>query len=146
MRVSDILRGKSNDIISLQENETVATAARLLAEKKIGAVVVLSVDDGLAGILSERDIIGGLSTRGADILAEPVSRIMTADVKTCTKDEPVQSLMQRMTEGRFRHLPVMDDETLIGMISIGDVVKNHISVLEQEKKAMREYITGSADA
>ncbi|WP_425406038.1 CBS domain-containing protein [Hwanghaeella sp.] len=143
MTVAIMLKSKGPDIISVAPRETIASAVALLAKMKIGAVVVCGPDGELIGILSERDIVRGLGEHGTDVMGHTVESLMTANVKTCTVHDTADGLMQRMTEGRFRHMPVLDDNgKLAGVISIGDVVKRRISQLESETEAMREYISG----
>ena len=145
MLVNQILSMKaSGDIITIRPAATVADAARLLSEKRIGAIVVS--DDGRTplGILSERDIVRELSKSGAAVLDRPVSDLMTRKLVTCTTGEDALAILERMTEGRFRHLPVVDDAgEMIGLISIGDVVKARLSELSMEKEALTGMIMGS---
>lgn len=145
MTVAAMLKFKGPDIISVSPSDTIASAVALLAKMKIGAVVVCDGNGDLVGILSERDIVRGLGEHGTDVMGHTVDSLMTANVKTCTVNDTADGLMQRMTEGRFRHIPVLDDGgKLIGVISIGDVVKRRISQLEHETEAMRDYISGHA--
>ena len=118
---------------------TLKSAVALLAEKRIGAVLVLGADHRIVGILSERDIVRAMAERGAAALDEPVSVSMTRKVSTCTESETIASLMERMTEGKFRHLPVVDQGRLVGL-SIGDVVKYRLQEMERNSAAMRDYI------
>ncbi|RED51264.1 CBS domain-containing protein [Aestuariispira insulae] len=144
MRVASLLTTKGSDIISLRDDATINDAVKLLCERKIGATIVLGPEGKLAGILSERDIIRGMGVSGgAGIGDKPVSSLMTTSVECCHPDDTVDSIMQRMTMGRFRHMPVMEEGKLVGVISIGDVVKNRISDLELEANAMRDYIAGA---
>jgi len=140
MTVSIILAAKGRDVVSVEPNATLSTAIALLAAKRIGAVVVLGVDRRIVGILSERDIVRALAERGAGALGDPVNRVMTRKVSTCTEGEAVASIMERMTEGKFRHLPVVDQGRLVGLISIGDVVKHRVAEMEHDSAAMRDYI------
>ena len=140
MTVSIILAAKGRDVVSVEPNATLSTAIALLAAKRIGAVVVLGVDRRIVGILSERDIVRALAERGAGALDDPVNRVMTRKVSTCTEGEAVASIMERMTEGKFRHLPVVDQGRLVGLISIGDVVKHRVAEMEHDSAAMRDYI------
>lgn len=140
MSVSIILAGKGREVVSVEPNATLAAAVALLAEKRIGAVIVLGADRRIVGILSERDIVRALAERGAGVLDEPVNRVMTRKVSTCTEAETVASIMERMTDGKFRHLPVLDQGRLAGIISIGDVVKHRLQEMERESAAMRDYI------
>ena len=113
---------------------------KTLVAQKIGAIVVTTSDGQVSGIVSERDVVRAVSEEGGSALSEPVSRFMTKRVVTCTKDDTVAELMSSMTAGRFRHLPVVEDGRLAGIISIGDVVKERIAEAEHEAQAMREYI------
>ena len=140
MTVSIILASKGREVVSVEPNAALSSAIALLAEKRIGAVVVLGVDRRIVGILSERDIVRALAERGAGALDEPVSRVMTRKVSTCSANEAVPSIMERMTEGKFRHLPVLDQGRLVGIVSIGDVVKHRVQAMELESAAMRDYI------
>ena len=112
----------------------------LLAEKRIGAVLILGVDRRIVGIVSERDIVRALAERGAAALDEPVSRIMTRKVSTCTEGETMSSIMERMTEGKFRHVPGRRPGRVVGIVSIGDVVKHRLQEMERDSAAMRDYI------
>ncbi len=140
MSVSIILAGKSREVVSVEPNATLAAAVALLAEQRIGAVIVLGVDRRIVGILSERDIVRALAEHGAGVLDEPVSRLMTRKVSTCTEADTVSSIMERMTDGKFRHLPVVEQGRLAGIISIGDVVKHRLREMERDTAAMRDYI------
>ena len=140
MSVAALLTNKPASIITVEPSTPICDAAKLLATNRIGAVVVTDGDDHVAGILSERDIVRGLSSQGASVMTQPVSDLMTAPVETCTRSETVDDVMRRMSEGRFRHMPVTEGARLVGVISIGDVVKHRISELEHEKDAMRDYI------
>ena len=140
MIVSSILAAKGGDVVTIEPTATLTSAAQLLSERKIGAVLVLGPGDRIAGILSERDIVRAVAARGPQALDEPVGKAMTRDVVTCSKDDSIGDLMQRMTQGKFRHLPVVEDGKLIGIISIGDVVKERVGEVEQESKAMLDYI------
>ena len=145
MTVAAMLKLKGPEIVSVAPRDTIASAVALLAEMKIGAVVVCDEGGALVGILSERDIVRGLGEHGTDVMGHTVDSLMTANVKTCTVSDTADGLMQRMTDGRFRHMPVLDgDGKLAGVISIGDVVKRRISQLEHETEAMRDYISGHA--
>ena len=140
MTVRTILAGKGREVATIEPNATLADAVRLLAEKRIGATVVLGADRRVVGILSERDIVRVLAERGAAVLNEPVSQTMTRKVSTCNENETVVQIMERMTEGKFRHVPVVDQGQLAGIISIGDVVKHRLHEMERESAAMRDYI------
>ena len=140
MNVEQLLSGKGHDVISVQPHRTLSEAIRTLSEKRIGAVVVMGADGALVGILSERDIIRALGASGAEALSSPVSRAMTAKVVTCRLETSIDELMEIMTSGRFRHVPVMEDGRVVGIVSIGDVVKHRVAEIEAESKAMRDYI------
>jgi len=140
MTVSIILAGKGRDVVTIEPNASLAAAAKLLAEKGIGAVLILGADRRIIGILSERDIVRALAERGADALDEPVSGAMTRKVFTCNESETVANIMERMTAGKFRHVPVVDQGQLVGMVSIGDVVKYRLHQMERDSAAMRDYI------
>ena len=143
MHVLQIMRSKpDHSVVTIAPGATVAEAAKLLSEKRIGAIVV-SVDGAtVAGILSERDIVRELGRRGAVCLADPVEAIMTINPVSCSKDEDSDQVFRKMTDGRFRHLPVMEDGAMIGLISIGDVVKSRLSELAMEKDALEGMIMG----
>ena len=140
MTVSIILAGKGREVVSIEPSATLAPAVQLLAEKRIGAVLILGAGHRVVGILSERDIVRVLAERGAAALAEPVSRTMTRKVSTCAESETVAGIMERMTDGKFRHVPVVDQGQLVGIVSIGDVVKHRLHEMERDTAAMRDYI------
>ena len=143
MLVQQILASKdSTGIISVKPQDTVASAAQLLSEKRIGTVVVSSDGKSLDGILSERDIVRELGRRGAGCLNETVEGMMTAKVLTCSPRDSADRVLEMMTEGRFRHLPVEEDGAMIGLISIGDVVKARLAELSMEKDALQGMIMG----
>jgi CBS domain-containing protein len=128
------------DIVSIEPTANLAAAAKSLSAHRIGAVLIRGAGGRLAGILSERDIVRALSEHGADALALPVGQVMTREVTTCGEDDSVASIMERMTAGKFRHLPVIANGQLVGLISIGDVVKQRVEEIESESEAMRDYI------
>ena len=140
MTVSTILAGKGREVVSVEPSASLADAVWLLAGKRIGAAVILGADRRIAGIISERDIVRVLAERGAGALDEPVSQTMTRKVETCNESETVSSLMERMTSGKFRHMPVVDRGRVIGIVSIGDIVKHRLHEMERESAAMRDYI------
>ena len=143
MTVAHILEGKSAGIVTLAPNKSVRDALALLAEKRIGTVVISPDGTRIAGILSERDIVRELAERGAEILDEPVEALMTADVQTCTAHENVRRLLERMTEGRFRHMPVVEDGRLVGIVSLGDAVKYRLEEVRDERNALRDFVAGA---
>jgi CBS domain-containing protein len=140
MTVSTILADKGRDVVTIDPGANLAAAAQLLTEKRIGAALILGADLRVVGIISERDIVRALAERGATVLAEPVSQTMTRKVETCNESEPISNIMERMTGGKFRHVPVVDQGRIVGIVSIGDVVKHRLHEMERESAAMREYI------
>jgi len=140
MTVKAILAHKGNDVVTIEPTATLAQAAQLLAERRIGAALVLGIEGRVAGILSERDIVRALAERGGSVLAERVDQVMTRKVFTCSEADTVAQIMEQMTAGKFRHVPVVDDGRLTGIISIGDVVKHRLHEIESESNALREYI------
>ncbi len=140
MTVSRILQQKGGDIVTISPGATVGDAVARLARHHIGAIVV--VDDHMAveGIISERDVVRLLGERGTEALSAPLDSVMTRAVVTCTGDETVPVIMERMTRGRFRHVPVVEGSRLVGIISIGDVVKHRVEEMEREHAALRDYI------
>jgi len=140
MNVSIILAGKGREIVTIEPNASLTDAVHLLADKNIGAALILGADRRIAGIISERDIVRAIAERGAVALEEPVSQTMTRKVETCTEGESVANIMERMTAGKFRHLPVVDQGRLVGIVSIGDIVKHRVLEMESDSVAMRDYI------
>lgn len=141
MTIARILADKGDSIVTTSPERTLDEAIHLLAEKRIGALVVSRPDGSVAGIISERDIMRALARLGGAAFDAPVSEHMTADVVTCRRSTTVEDVMGLMTEGRFRHVPVCEDGRLVGLISIGDVVKTRIAAVEAERQALRDYIT-----
>ena len=139
MTVRSILNTKGHQIVSVEPDAKLAAAIRLLGEKKIGAVLVMN-QSRVEGILSERDIVRVLGDRGAGVLEEPVSQVMTRKVVSCKETDTVAELMEMMTSGKFRHLPVIDNGKVVGLISIGDIVKRRVQEYETEQEALRDYI------
>lgn len=140
MNVKSILAAKGGDVVSIEPTATLAAAAQLLFKHRIGAVVIKGAGGRLAGILSERDIVRSLAELGAAALEQPVGQAMTREVETCGEDDTVAAIMERMTTRKFRHLPVLTEGRLVGLISIGDVVKQRVEEIEGETEAMRDYI------
>ena len=140
MNVAAILSGKGRTVVTVRSETSLEEIAQKLASKRIGAIIVVGAAGRIDGIISERDIIKAVSERGAGCLLEPVSRSMTRTVQTCDIADTLDELMERMTIGRFRHLPVIEDGNLVGIVSIGDVVKHHIAEVEMEASALRGYI------
>lgn len=143
MLVQSILKSKAGSgVVTVPAKASVAEAAKILAEKRIGTVVVSDDGETALGILSERDIVRELAASGADCLTRAVSDYMTRELVTCTVETTVESLMSQMTEGRFRHMPVIEDGKLIGIVTLGDVVKAQLSELAMEKDALQGMIMG----
>jgi CBS domain-containing protein len=140
MTVARIIAVKGRDVLTVQPHRTMAEVAEILASKGIGAVVVSDGNGAVLGILSERDVVRAVAKGNMDALGDAVSRHMTPKVVTTTEDQSVQSMMETMTSGRFRHVPVVKDGKLAGIISIGDVVKYRLAEIETEHAALRDYI------
>lgn len=140
MNVKAILAAKGGDIFSIEPTANLAAAAKLLSAHRIGSAIIRGAGDRLAGILSERDIVRALSEHGAEALSMPVGQVMTRNVMTCGENDSIADIMERMTAGKFRHLPVLRDGELIGVVSIGDVVKQRVEEIELDASALREYI------
>ncbi len=141
MTVSEILDKKGRETFRLVENTSVEEVLNVLADKRIGAILIVHADDSIAGILSERDIVRALANRGASVLEDTASQHMTRDVKTCSESDAITKVMEVMSTGRFRHIPVVEDGRLCGVISIGDVVKKRIEQAEKEAEDIRSYIS-----
>jgi CBS domain-containing protein len=139
MTVRAILDSKGHHIQSVEPEAKLSAAVKILGEKKIGAVLVMN-KGRIEGILSERDIVRVLGERGAAVLDEPVNTVMTRKVVHCRESDTVAAIMEMMTLGKFRHLPVVESERVVGLISIGDIVKWRVREYEQEQEALREYI------
>ena len=140
MTVRAILDTKGHQVEGIQPGAKLSAAVKVLGEKKIGAVLVLNVAGNIEGILSERDIVRVLAERGAAVLDEPVSNVMTRKVVSCRQSDTVSGIMEMMTLGKFRHLPVVEDGKVAGLISIGDIVKWRVQEYEREQEALRDYI------
>jgi CBS domain-containing protein len=141
MKVRDLLAAKGHDVATISQERSVSDAVALLKERRIGALVVTGPTPPLVGIFSERDVVRALATHGGDVLTLKVAELMSSDVTVCDESTSVTKLMGLMTENRIRHLPVVDDGKLTGMISIGDVVKARFDELEHEKKDLLDYVT-----
>jgi CBS domain-containing protein len=140
MSVRAILSNKGRDVATIDPNTDLMSAARQMSERHIGALVVLGVDARVGGIISERDIIHALAQRGAGALSEPVSKVMTRKVATCSENETIPAIMERMTAGKFRHVPVVEEDRLVGIISIGDVVRAVVEEQQSTIDALETYI------
>ena len=141
MFVAKILDDKGHEVVTANPDESVASIAATLSERRIGAMPVSSPGGALVGIVSERDVVAALAEHGRDALERPVGEIMTRRVITCTRADHIDDLMARMTEGRMRHLPVLEGDELVGIVSIGDVVKARMGEIEAEAQALKDYIT-----
>jgi CBS domain-containing protein len=141
MLIASILRAKGSDVVTVAPEATVAELLTELARHNIGAVAV-ATGDTLVGIVSERDVVRGLERAGTALLTAPVAQIMTADVYTCTTDDTVEDVSEAMTVRRFRHVPVLSEGRLVGIVSIGDVVKSRLRVLEDDRDQLEAYIQG----
>ena len=140
MNVKTILAAKGGDIYTIEPTADLAAAAKLLSTHKVGVVVIRGAGGRLSGILSERDIVRALSEHGANALTLPVGQVMTRNVLTCSEEDAIAGIMERMTAGKFRHMPVLKDGKLVGLVSIGDVVKQRVEEIERDADALREYI------
>jgi CBS domain-containing protein len=140
MTVKTILSTKGSGVSTIKPTATLESAIGILAQHGIGALVVLGAHHRVIGILSERDIVRALAQRGANALTEPVAQVMTRNVSTCSRSETVNSLMDQMTAGKVRHLPVVEQKRLVGIVSIGDVVKHRLTEMQRETEALQEYI------
>lgn len=140
MTVSVILNQKGREIVTLAPEATLGDAVAKLAEKRIGAIVVVDAQMGVEGIISERDVVRLIGERGVAALDEGLASVMTRAVVTCTPEETIPVIMERMTRGRFRHVPVVSGDRLVGIISIGDVVKFRVEEMERESAELRDYI------
>ena len=140
MTVKAILSNKGRDVLTIGPTATLESAVRILHDRHIGALVVVGAEGRVIGILSERDIVRALAALGVAALTETLSQVMTRKVETCGETETIASIMERMTAGKFRHVPVVEQERLVGIVSIGDVVKHRLMEMERESTALRDYI------
>ena len=140
MNVKTILAQKGSDVATIAPTATVAEAAKTLSDRKIGALLITGAGGRLTGIVSERDIVRALAQHGPGALQLPLTDVMTRRVVTCAPGDTVSDIMEQMTSGKFRHLPVLESDRLVGIVSIGDVVKLRLAELEHEQNALRDYI------
>jgi CBS domain-containing protein len=140
MQVRHLLRDKGREVVTIASDATISEAARLLARRRIGAVVVRHRDGSLAGILSERDIVRAVADDSIAALGQTVGAHMTRSLSTCAEADSVEDIMEQMTRGRFRHVPVLEEDRIVGIVSIGDVVKSRIEETLREAESLREYI------
>ncbi len=144
MQVKHILHEKGRDVVALTSEVTLSEAARLLARKRIGALLVRDPNGALVGVLSERDVVRAVAEESVAALARPISAYMTRAVATCTESDTTDDLMEMMTLGRFRHVPVLDEnQQLCGIVSIGDIVKSRIEETVREANTLRQYIAAA---
>jgi CBS domain-containing protein len=142
MKISDLLAEKGDTVEAISPAESIASAVRRLTERGIGALVASYGEHSVDGIISERDVVRLLAVDGAAALERLVSDVMTSPVTTCQPDDEVTLLMSLMTDRRIRHVPVVDDGRLVGIVSIGDVVKSRVDQLERDRKELLEYVSG----
>lgn len=142
MLIEHILRGKGSDVLTVAAEDPLTTAIATLAEHNVGALVVTDADGAIVGILSERDVVRSLARSGADTLQGTVGDLMTTEVTTCGPRATSDELMTVMTDRRIRHIPVVDGATLVGIVSIGDVVKTRMGELETETETLHDYLSG----
>jgi CBS domain-containing protein len=140
MTVKAIVSRKGRDVVTIEPSATLEATIAKLAEHRIGAVVVLGADRRVIGILSERDIVREFAELGADALTKRLAQAMTREIATCGEAETAVSIMERMTTGKFRHIPVVEKDRLVGIVSIGDIAKHRLWEMEQESAALRDYI------
>jgi CBS domain-containing protein len=143
MYVATILKEKGSDVVTTEPDRTIAETAQLLDRRKIGAVLVLGADGSVAGVLSERDVVRGIARHGERALAMAVRELMTRELVVCEPKDTVQDVMALMTHRRIRHVPVMEDGRLVGIVSIGDVVKGRLGDFEMEAESLRAYVQGA---
>jgi CBS domain-containing protein len=140
MQVKHILSHKGREVVTIASDATLSEAARLMARRHIGAVVVRNRDGSITGIISERDLVRAIADESVAALGKTVASRMTRDVTTCIEIDTIEDLMETMTRGRFRHMPVVEDDQLVGIVSIGDVVKTRIQETLREADNLRDYI------
>jgi CBS domain-containing protein len=140
VRIASLLQSKGTFVATIGPSQTLEQVLAVLAEHGVGALVVSEDGEHITGIVSERDVVRALHRRGVEVLTEPVSAVMTAEVRTCAPGETIEALMALMTEQRIRHVPVVEEDKLAGIVSIGDLVKERMGQLERENSAIVEYI------
>ncbi len=140
MTVKSILATKGTEVFTVDPTATLEAAVGILSQPRIGALVVLGAEQRVIGIVSERDVVMALAVTGAAALKQPLSQVMTRKVSTCTSDQTISTIMEQMTTGKFRHVPVVEQDRLIGIVSIGDVVKHRLREMQRESEALRDYI------
>jgi CBS domain-containing protein len=140
MSVAHILASKGRDVVTMQPQHTLRDVIDALAAKHIGALIITDLQGKMHGIVSERDVVRAIAHHGADALEDPVSNYMTKNVVTATEDASVLEVVGKMSTGRFRHMPIVTDGKLVGIVSIGDAIKFRLAQMEEEQSALREYI------
>lgn len=140
MTVAAILNGKGREVFTEPSTRTLSEICASLGGRRVGAVILCDKPGVIVGIVSERDIVNAIAMEGPDVLSQPVADYMTKEVAVCHEHDTVNGVMARMTEGRFRHMPVVEGGKLIGLVSIGDIVKHRIAQVEREAEDMRQYI------
>ncbi|MDQ1717413.1 MAG: hypothetical protein QOE71_86 [Pseudonocardiales bacterium] len=143
MLIADLLRHKGSSVVTIAPGESIMSLLASLSEHRVGALVVLDLDE-IVGIISERDVVRSLHQKGAAVLDAPVSELMSSPVVSCTPDDPIDRIAELMTENRFRHMPVVTDGRLVGIVTIGDVVAARIRQLEFDRKHLESYISQGA--
>ncbi len=141
--VSSILDRKGNDVLTVSAAEPVSRAVAVMTEGGVGALVVVDASGDVEGIVSERDVLSGLSSHGTALLERSVEQVMTSQVRTCTPSTGTTELAETMTEGRIRHVPVLDEGRLVGIVSIGDVVKSRLDELAAQAESLEAYVSGT---
>lgn len=144
LKISAILERKGRSVVTIAPDAMLLAAADTLSEHNIGALVVSADGKAVDGIISERDLVRELARLGTGAVKRTVADVMTRDITTCTPDETLDDLMSTMTDRRIRHVPILEDDILVGIVSIGDVVKSRLDMLEVEKQSLEQYVTGSA--
>jgi CBS domain-containing protein len=139
MSVKTIIKSKGSNVFSIRPEHSVADAAALMSTKKVGVAIVCDAKGRLHGVVSERDIVAGITQYGKGLLDMPVRNIMSSPVVTCMPDDSIKSVMEVMTTRRIRHLPVLEDDEVVGIVSIGDVVKHRLSEAEMERAVLRDF-------
>ena len=140
MTVKAVLSRKGTDVTTIEPTATLAAAIKVLADRRIGAIVVTGAEGRIVGIISERDIVRAMAQHSAEALARPVSEMMTRNVVTCSERDTIADLMEKMTQGKFRHIPVVEQGKLAGIVSIGDIVKRRVEELEHDGEVLQDYI------
>ena len=140
MTVKAVLSRKGTDVTTIEPTATLAAAVKVLADRRIGAIVVTGAEGRIVGIISERDIVRAMAQHSAEALTRPVSEMMTRNVVTCSERDTIADLMEKMTQGKFRHIPVVEQGKLAGIVSIGDIVKRRVEELEHDGEVLQDYI------